>query len=134
MEFKKQITHRGRRFYKAMVTNEFVFYADYSEGDDNGNVVMFDRITGELISDNYFGNQEMFSIMRKFEFISMSRTCAYNFKCLLEDEILPRFKQWVDDGNVIKLRGGFATQDAQYRNRLKTEKDLLKYFMKEFGE
>ena len=134
MEFKKQIIHGGRRFYKAMITNDFVFYADYQEGDDNGNVVMFDKENGELISDNYFANQECFELMRKFDFISMSRTCKYNFKCWLEEELLPNFEAWIEDGNVIHMKGGYATQDAQYRNRLKTKKDLLKYFVKEFGE
>ena len=134
MKFKRQISHRGRRFYKAMETNDFVFYADYQEGDDNGNVVMFDRETGELISDNYFANQECFERMRKFDFTYMSRTCQYNFKCWLEEEILPNFEAWIKDGNVIKLKRGYATQDAQYMNCLKTKKDLLKYFVKEFGE
>jgi hypothetical protein len=134
MKFNRQITHRGRRFYKAMVTKEFVYYADYQEGDDNGNVVMFDIETGELVSDNYFANQDMFDTMRKFEFVSMSRTCQYNFKCWLEEELLPNFEAWIKDGNVIKMKGGYATQDAQYSNRLKTKKDLLKYFAKEFGE
>jgi len=117
-----------------MVTNEFVFYADYREGDDNGNVVMFDKENGDLISDNYFANQECFELMRKFDFISMSKTCRYNFKCWIEEELLPNFEAWIEDGNVIHMKGGYATQDAQYRNRLKTKKDLLKYFVKEFGE
>lgn len=134
MKFKRQIVHRGRRFYKAMVTKEFVYYADYQEGDDNGNVVMFDIETGELVSDNYFANQDMFDTMRKFDFVSMSRTCQYNFKCWIEEELLPNFEAWIKDGNVIKMKGGYATQDAQYSNRLKTKKDLLKYFAKEFGE
>ena len=134
MKFNRQITHRGRRFYKAMVTKEFVYYADYQEGDDNGNVVMFDLETGELVSDNYFANQDMFDTMRKFDFVSMSRTCQYNFKCWIEEELLPNFEAWIKDGNVIKMKGGYATQDAQYSNRLKTKKDLLKYFAKEFGE
>ncbi len=134
MKFNRQISHRGSRFYKAMVTKDYVFYANYQEGDDNGNVVMFDRETGELISDNYFANQECFELMRKFDFEYMSRTCQYNFKCWIEEELLPRVEAWIEDGNVIKMKGGYATQDAQYRNRLKTKKDLLKYFVKEFGE
>ena len=131
MKFKKQISYRGRRFFKAMVTNDFVYYVDYSESDDNANVVMYD-LEGTLISDNYFANSDMFSRMLKHDFISMSETCAYGFKCMLDVEILPLFKDWVDDGNVIKLRGGFSTQDSQYTNRLKSEKELLRYFMKNF--
>ena len=134
MKLNRQITHRGRRFYKAMVTKEFVYYVDYSESDDNANVVMIDLDSGEIISDNYFANCDMFSRMRKHDFIEMSKTCAYNFKCILEVEILPLFKEWIDEGNVIKLRGGFSTQDTQYTNRLQGEKELLKYFMKNFVE
>lgn len=134
MKFKRQIIHRGRRFYKAMVTKDYVFYVDYSESDDNANVVMIDLDSGEIVSDNYFASQEYFSFMRKHQFESMSRTCAYNFKCMLEEEILHGFEVWINDGNVIKLKNGYTTQDAQYMNCLKTKKDLLKYFMQEFGE
>ena len=42
------------------------------------------------------------------------------------------FDKWVED-NVIQFSDGYATQDAQYSNRLKTEKELYKYFIKEFG-
>lgn len=44
----------------------------------------------------------------------------------------PEFKEWLDDGNVIKLEDGYATQCAQYQNRLKTRVDLYEYFIKEF--
>lgn len=131
MEFKKQISYRGRRFFKAMVTKDFVYYVDYSESDDNANVVMYD-LEGTLMSDNYLANNDMFSRMRKHDFISMSETCAYNFRCMLEDEILPQFNDWVNEGNVVKLSNGFSTQDTQYSNRIKTKKELLKYFMKNF--
>ena len=42
------------------------------------------------------------------------------------------FKEWYNDGNVIKFVDGYATQDAQYCNRLKSIRDLYKYFLKEF--
>lgn len=42
------------------------------------------------------------------------------------------FFEWIDDGNVIKLAEGYATQDAQYRNRIQTLPKLYKYFLKEF--
>jgi hypothetical protein len=43
------------------------------------------------------------------------------------------FDEWIEDGNVIKFKDGYGTQDAQYCNRLKDEKELYKYFIKEFG-
>ncbi len=42
------------------------------------------------------------------------------------------FWEWFNDDNVIEFSNGYATQDAQYCNRLKTIQDLYKYFLKEF--
>jgi len=42
------------------------------------------------------------------------------------------FKEWFDDGNVIKFKDGYATQDALYRNRLESKEKLYEYFVKEF--
>lgn len=42
------------------------------------------------------------------------------------------FFEWYNDGNVIEFNDGYGTQCAQYRNRLKTIRDLYKYFLKEF--
>ena len=44
------------------------------------------------------------------------------------------FWEWFEDGNVVKFEDGYATQDAQYCNRLKTIRDLYKYFLKEFEQ
>jgi hypothetical protein len=42
------------------------------------------------------------------------------------------FIEWFNDGNVVKFDDGYATQDALYNNRIKTIKELYKYFLKEF--
>lgn len=42
------------------------------------------------------------------------------------------FWEWIEDGNVIQLLDGYATQDALYCNRIKTIPKLYKYFLKEF--
>jgi hypothetical protein len=42
------------------------------------------------------------------------------------------FIEWLNNDNVIKFDNGYGTQDAQYNNRLKTIRDLYKYFLKEF--
>ena len=43
-----------------------------------------------------------------------------------------QFKNWIEDGNVIKINGYFSTQDSLWRNKIKSKKDLFKYFIKEF--
>lgn len=42
------------------------------------------------------------------------------------------FLKWLNSDNVIKMADGYTTQDAQYRNRLKTKEDAFAYFKKEF--
>ena len=42
------------------------------------------------------------------------------------------FFEWIEDGNVVMFDDGFATQDALYRNRFKTLRELYRYFLKEF--
>ncbi len=42
------------------------------------------------------------------------------------------FNDWIEDGNVTKTNGYFSTQDSQWRNKIKSEKDLFKYYVKQF--
>ena len=54
------------------------------------------------------------------------------FKHKFTKQELEDFDAWMEDGNVIKMQDGYATQDAQYRNRLKDLDELKEYFYKEF--
>lgn len=51
---------------------------------------------------------------------------------MISKEILNAFHQWENDDNVIKFKDGYATQCANYKNRLKTRKDLMQYFIREY--
>ena len=42
------------------------------------------------------------------------------------------FNDWIEDGNVTKINGYFSTQDSQWRNQIKSEKDLFKYYVQQF--
>lgn len=51
-----------------------------------------------------------------------------------EDDPDSIFEHWMNDGNVEEIEPGvFATQDAQWRNRIVGLKALRKYFDKEFS-
>lgn len=43
------------------------------------------------------------------------------------------FINWIEDGNVVLIDESYATQDAQYRNRITSVPRLYKYFIKEFN-
>ena len=51
---------------------------------------------------------------------------------LKNDSEQEQFNEWKEDGNVIKMDNGYATQDAQYTNRLKNIYELKKYYFNEF--
>ena len=85
--YPKAIKRSNGLFSKALITNEFVFYCNYHEGDDNANVVMYRRSTGanlELISDNYFANVGLLEELEKENWGYISPTMKTNYKLMQE--------------------------------------------------
>jgi hypothetical protein len=67
---KKITTHIGD-FNLGLITKDFVYFVNPEEGDENGNTIMYNK-KGELLSDNYFANNDLFETLEsqsKFEFI-----------------------------------------------------------------
>lgn len=52
---KRVIKKGSRKFERAVETKQHIYFVDFNESDDNGNVIMFDREMN-LVSDNYFAN------------------------------------------------------------------------------
>jgi hypothetical protein len=66
--YPKCLKRSNGLFYKALITDEFVFYANYHEGDDNANVEMYRRLEGanlELVSNNSFANVGLIEELEK---------------------------------------------------------------------
>ena len=46
------------------------------------------------------------------------------------------FNEWIDDGNVVEFTDSlgkyYSTQDSMYRNKIRSKKDLLNYFINNF--
>jgi len=55
---QKSCTNSLGRYPRAMETESFVFFVNFEEGDENGQVIMYrkDEKNLELISDNYFAS------------------------------------------------------------------------------
>jgi hypothetical protein len=50
-----------------------------------------------------------------------------------DDDLDEDFEDWIDDGNVEEIEPGvFATQDAQWQNKIVGMDALKNYFIKEF--
>lgn len=57
---QKTITDWNGIFNRAMETEDFIYFANFQEFDDNGNVKMFRKEDLSCASNNYFGNQSLF--------------------------------------------------------------------------
>lgn len=79
---KKYISHPSLgRFYHAAETHDFVFYCNYSESDENVNVIMKDR-TGKTVTHSYFANEALFDAIDNGELTWMSPATKYHLKRL----------------------------------------------------
>lgn len=101
--YPKFIKRWNGRFHKGLITEHFVFYCNYQEGDENGNVEMYRRVKSnphdrdnsglELVSNNYFANVGLNDELAKgwdnFEYISP--TMKVNYKLALTAKY---FEEW----------------------------------------
>jgi hypothetical protein len=82
-DYPRFIKRWNGNFYKALITEDSIFFCNYNEGDDNGNVEMYNRKM-ELLSDNYFASNELQETLKigKWEYISP--TMKLNYELALE--------------------------------------------------
>jgi len=91
--YPKAIKRCNGLFSKALITDEFVFYCNYHEGDDNANVEMYRRLNKsnphdrldshlELISNNYFANVGLLEELEKENWGYISPTMKTNYKLM----------------------------------------------------
>lgn len=92
--YPKFITRWNGRFHKGLITEDFVFYCNYQEGDDNGNVEMYRRVKSnphdrddsglELVSNNYFASVGLFEALEAGVWEYISPTMKLNYKLAKE--------------------------------------------------
>lgn len=70
------------RYYRAIETEDFVYFVNFQEGDENACVKMYRKSDWSLASDNYFGYNDMFELVteRPQEMTYVSRTMKTNIK------------------------------------------------------
>jgi hypothetical protein len=73
-------------YYRALETEDFVYYVNYQEGDENACVKMYRKSDDSLVSDNYFAYNDMFEVLTENKFTWISRNMKYNLKLHLEAE------------------------------------------------
>lgn len=75
--------HHGNTFEKVMETTDFTYYIDFSEGDDNGSVRMYDNERGKLVSDNNMANRDLYENLSYFNYEWICKTPVYARKCMV---------------------------------------------------
>lgn len=93
--YPKFIKRWNGNFYKGLITKDFVFYCNYQEGDDNGNVEMYRRLEKsnphdrdnsglELVSNNYFASVGLLEALTEGDWEYISQTMSKNYKLAKE--------------------------------------------------
>lgn len=54
-------------YHRAVENSNHIFYVNYEEGDENAQVMMFDR-KRKLVSDNYFAFTELTRVLEETEY------------------------------------------------------------------
>lgn len=78
------LTRFNGRFYRALITKDFVFYVNFQEGDENSSCEMYNRDM-ELISNNYFASVGLFDELATGEWEYISPTMKQNYKLAKAD-------------------------------------------------
>lgn len=77
----KRIINSIGRYHRGVEDADFVYFVNYSEGDENAQVMMYSKGKEELTlrSDNYFASQHLFfEVMLKGTYTYISKTAKYN--------------------------------------------------------
>jgi hypothetical protein len=85
--YPKCIKRANGLFYKALITDEFVFYCNYHEGDENSNVEMYRRAADsklELVSNNFFASVGLIDELENKNWGYISQTMKKNYKLMIE--------------------------------------------------
>jgi hypothetical protein len=99
-----------------METDTFVFFANFSEGDDNGNTIMYRKNEEEnileLVSDNYFANVGLMEEFKEGNETWMSPSMKKERKLQIE-QFFPLVKEYIELSHKCDLGERF--------NELETE-------------
>lgn len=70
-------------YWRALETEDFVYFVNFQEGDENACVHMY-RKNMELVSNNYFAYNDMFEVLTENKFTYISPTMKKNLQLYLE--------------------------------------------------
>ena len=100
---QKTCTNSLGTYHRAMETEMFVFFVNYEESDENGQVKMYRKFSPhsedrrlELVSDNYFAFVGIEEALRDGSETWMSPYMKKCRKLYIDEQILPLVKEYVE--------------------------------------
>ena len=73
------------KYYRAVETEDHVYFVNYQEGDENAQTLMYDKETGELTSNNYFATVDLTQVCINKKYTWMSSTFKRGLKFVIGD-------------------------------------------------
>ena len=122
---QKTCTNCLGTYYRAMETEIFVFFVNFEESDENGQVKMYrkEQYHLELVSDNYFA---FVGIMQEFQEgneIWMSPRMQKERKLYLEEQVLPLVKEYLE----LSHKGDTSCLTKEGQRFLELEREIEEY-------
>lgn len=95
----KVICNWNGRYYRAVETEDFIYFCNYQEGDDNGNVMMYRKSDFSLVSDNYHACNDLMGVLDEGTYTYLSKTMKQEVK--IRDEAQKNYDKQLEAGEII---------------------------------
>jgi len=134
---QKTITNSLGVYKRAMETDTFVYFVNFDESDENGQVKMYRKIEDhlELVSDNYFAFVGIMDDLKDGNETWMSPQMKKERKIYVEEVILPLVKEYVELSIKGDLRERFNQLEQEIDEYYVTlpEMDVCMFLEEKFG-
>jgi len=106
---QKTCTNSLGTFYRAMETKHFVFFVNFVESDESGQVKMYRKLKDllELVSDNYFAFVGIMEELQEGNETWMSARMKKERQLQIDEVILPLVKEYVELSEKGDMRERF---------------------------
>jgi len=74
----KRIISWNGSYWRGIETEDFIYFCNYQEGDDNGNVKMYRKSDLSFVCDNYHANNDMVGVILDKKYTYLSKSMKYN--------------------------------------------------------
>ena len=85
----KEIKTELGTFYRALETEDFVYFVNYQEGDENDNTIVYRKEPWELVSDDLHASNDLVELVLEEKYTWISAELKKGFSMPEEDFEFP---------------------------------------------